>query len=151
MSGLNLFAVQEIIAAHIRSEFPAYDVKEDDIIDDEYILRLNNNVKPFILLRWGNMNRSRSNTSFAGARFDEYSSTVDVIVVAPNPRIARQAGNMINDTLTGWNVPNGSQLVPQSSGIWAVPDKDGRPHLYLCDTQFSYAINFDNVGGYITP
>lgn len=151
MGGLNLFQIQETIAAHIRAEFPAYDVKEDDIIDDEYILRINNNVKPFILLRWGAMNRSQTNGSFAGARYDEYSSTVDIIAVAPNPRIARQVSNLINDTLTGWRVPNGSQLVPGASGIWAVPDKDGRPHLYLCDTQFSYAVNFDNVGEYITP
>lgn len=151
MTGLNLFAVQEVIAAHIRSSFPNYEVREDDFIDDDYILRLGNNVKPFIMLRWGAMNRVNGSGSFAGARFDEYSSTVDVIVVAPNPRIARQASNMINDALTGWKVPNGSQLIPGMSGTWAVPDKDGKPHLYLCDSQFSYAVNFEGVGEYITP
>jgi hypothetical protein len=151
MAGLDLFSIQEVIAAHIRAEFPAYEVKEDDIIDDEYILRLNNNVKPFIILRWGSLMRQQTNTSFVGVRADEYTSMVDVIVVAPNARIARQASNMINDKLIGWRIPGGSQLTPAGNGVWAVPDKEGKPHLYISDTQFNYAVNFDGVGEYITP
>jgi hypothetical protein len=151
MAGLDLFSLQEVIAAHIRAEFPAYEVIEDDVIDDEYILRLDNNVKPFIFLRWGSLNRSAANASFAGVRLDEYSSTVDIAIVAPSPRIARKASNMITDALIGWRVPGGNSLTPDISGTWAVRDDAGRPHLYVCNSRFTYAVNFDNVGAYITP
>lgn len=151
MAGLDLFNVQELIAAHIRDSFPAYDVIEDDVIDDEYILRLDNNVKPFIFLRWGSLNRSTTNGSFAGTRHDEYSSSVDIGVIAPNARIARKASNMINDVLIGWKIPNGGALTPDISGAWVVRDDADRPHLYVCTSRFIYAVNFDNVGEYITP
>ena len=151
MAGLDLFAVQDVIAAHVRATFPAYDVVEDEVIDDDYVLRLDNNVKPFIFLRWGSLNRSVNNGSFAGVRYDEYTSTVDIGIIAPNPRIARKASNMITDTLTGWKVEGITALTPDISGTWAVVDGSSRPHLYVATTRFTYAVNFGNVGDYITP
>jgi hypothetical protein len=152
MAGLDLFAVQEEIAAHIRATFPSYDVVEDDVVDDEYILRLDNNVKPFIFLRWGNLNRLANNASFGGVRFDEYVSSCDVSVVAPSPRISRKASNMINDLLIGWKLSSGTRLTPTSgSATWAVVNNSGRPHLYVTSMRFGYALNAESVGENITP
>jgi hypothetical protein len=47
VSGLNLFAVQEIIEAHIKEEFPGYAVYQDDVLDDESILKIENKAKPY--------------------------------------------------------------------------------------------------------
>ena len=152
MAGLDLYAVQEEIAAYITATFPTYDVIEDDIVDDDYILRLDNNVKPFIFLRWGNLTRLPNNASFGGVRFDEYVSSCDVSVVAPTPRVARKASNMINDLLIGWKLSSGTRLTPTSgSATWAVADNAGRPHLYITSMRFGYAMNAESVGQNITP
>lgn len=152
MAGLDLFAIQDGIGAHIRATFPNYDVVDDVVIDDDYILRLDNNVKPFIVLRWGSLLRSGNNTSFGGVRYDEYSSSVDVVVIAPNPRIARQASNMINDQLIGWKLPSGPALTPSGAqATWAVSDTSGKPHVFISSTRFNYAVNAESVGQNITP
>jgi hypothetical protein len=152
MAGLDLFTIQDEIGAHIRATFPTYDVVDDVVIDDNYILRLDNNVKPFILLRWGSLLRSGSNTSFGGVRFDEYSSSVDVAIVAPNPRISRQAANMINDQLIGGKLSSGPAMIPTGGqATWAVNDSNGRPHLFVSSMRFNYAVNAESVGNNITP
>lgn len=152
MAGLDLFAIQDEIAAHIRATFPTYDVVEDVVIDDDYILRLDNKVKPFIFLRWGSLFRSGNNGSFGGVRYDEYTSSVDVSVVAPNPRISRQAANMINDQLIGWKLSSGPALTPTGGqATWAVNDSNGKPHLFVSSMRFNYAVNAESVGQNITP
>jgi len=152
MAGLDLFSIQDEIAAYVRSQFTAYDVIEDDFIDDDYILRLNNNVKPFIFLRWGSLLRMANNASFGGVRYDEYMSSVDVSIVAPSPRIARKASNMINDRLIGWKLSSGPALVPTGGqASWSVNDSNGRPHLFVASMRFNYSVNAESVGQNITP
>ena len=55
MSGLNVIQAQESISAYIRSQFPGYTVYDDDIIDDQFVLKLGNKVKPYIVLNWGGL------------------------------------------------------------------------------------------------
>lgn len=152
MAGLDLFSIQDEIGAHVRATFPTYNVVDDVVIDDDYILRLDNNVKPFIVLRWGSLLRSSANASFGGVRFDEYTSSVDVVVIAPNPRISRQAANMINDQLIGWKLSSGPAMTPTGGqATWAVSDSNGRPHLFVSSMRFNYAVNAESVGDNITP
>lgn len=152
MAGLDLFSIQDEIGAHIRATFPTYEVVDDVVVYDNYILRLDNNVKPFILLRWGSLLRSGGNASFGGVRYDEYTSSVDVSVVAPNPRISRQAANMINGQLIGWKLSSGPALIPTGGqATWAVNDSNGRPHLFVSSMRFNYAVNAESVGQNITP
>ncbi len=147
MTGLDLIAVQDVIATHVETSFPTYDVKQDYVLDDEEILKLDNRIKPFIVLRWHGLSRSPQNASFRGARFDEYNSAVDVIVVAPNPRISRQALNYVMDELIGWQVPGGSQLTPSGGqSVASVPDYQGKPHLYLAVNTLTFQVNSDGVG-----
>ena len=147
MTGLDLIAVQDIIATHVETTLPTYEVKQDYVLDDEQILKLDNRIKPFIVLRWHGLNRSAQNASFRGARFDEYNSAVDVIVVAPNPRISRQALNYVMDELIGWQVPGGSQLTPSGGqSVASVPDYQGKPHLYLAVNTLTFQVNSDGVG-----
>lgn len=147
MAGLDLISVQDTIASHVTSTFPNYEIKEDYILDDEQLLKLDNRLKPFIVLRWHGLIRSANNASFAGARYDEYSSAVDIIAVAPNPRIARQVLNHVLDGLIGWQVPGGSQLTPfGGESVAAVADYNGKPHVYLAVNSLTFQVNSDGVG-----
>lgn len=147
MTGLDLISVQDVIAARVETVMPNYEVKQDYVLDDEQILKLSNRIKPFVVLRWYGLNRSAQGASFAGVRFDEYNSAVDVILVAPNPRIARQALNHAMNELIGWQVPGGSQLTPSGGqSVAAVPDYEGKPHLYLAVNTLTFQVNSDGVG-----
>lgn len=147
MAGLDLVSVQDAIAAHVVSTFSAYEVKQDEILDDESMLKLSNRTKPFIVLRWQGLVRSPANASFMGARFDEYNSAVDVIFVAPNPRIARQGLNMVLDELIGWRLPGGSELTPSGgSAVFPSVDYEGKPHLYLAVNTLRFQVNSIDVG-----
>ena len=150
MSGFNLVKIQDSIAAYIRAQFPNYDVREDDVIDDNYLLKLSNKVKPYIVLEWDGIQRNTVATSFAGARFDEYNAAVNVIVVAPTGKQARQSFNVIFDKLIGWKPANAGALIPSGgSGNYVVNDEAGRPHVYLASGMLQFSINGYDVGSYI--
>jgi hypothetical protein len=152
MSGLNLFAVQEIIEAHIKEEFPNYNVYPDDVLDDEAILKIDNKAKPYIILSWGGLERNLAGTSFAGVRHDEYFSSVDVIVAAPTGKQARMALNVILDRLIGWKPINGGAMTPFGGIATSIVNNTaGRPHIYLASGRLEFAMNSQNVGEYIQP
>lgn len=152
MSGLNLFAVQEIIEAHIKAEFPGYQVYPDDVLDDEAILKVENKAKPYIILSWGGLDRNLAATSFAGVRHDEYTSSVDVIVAAPTGKQARMSLNVILDRLIGWKPTGGGAMTPFGGiATTIVNNSAGRPHVYLASGRLEFAMNSENVGEYIQP
>lgn len=152
MSGLNVFSVQEIISAYIQQEFSNYVVYDDVVLDDEFVIKIGNKVKPYIVLRWGGLRPSPTGASFMGPRNDEYYSTVDISVVAPTPNQSRRALNIIVDKMVGYKPTGGSPMsVEGGMDTIGIPDYDGRPHVYLSSTRFRYAINGENVGAYITP
>jgi hypothetical protein len=145
MDGIDLVSLQDEIAAHIVGEFPQYKIVEDDVLDDEYILRVNNKVKPFVVLQFGGLGRDTRGASFAGVRHDEYYSYVDIAAVAPKPRIARQVLNMFMDNLIGHRISSGSQLTPTSRvDTFAVRDASGAPHLYLSIGSLEFRFNSSN-------
>jgi hypothetical protein len=151
MAGLNLIYVQDIIAAYVREQFPGYEVYEDDVLDNEALLKQSNKIKPYIVLQWAGLFASGS-TSFVGVRYDEYDSAVDINVVAPTPRQAREAMNIIMDKLIGWKPTGGGAMNPEGgSGLFVVPDYNGSPHVYIASTRLSFAVNSEDPGSYITP
>ena len=147
MTGLDLVAVQDSILAHIESSLSAYDIKEDVVLDDEALLKIDNRVKPFIVLRWHGLERSPVNTSFAGVRFDEYSSAVDIVLIAPTAKQAREGLNYALGELIGWKVPGGSQLTPEGGdAIIPLGEDSARPHIYLAVGTLSFQVNSTDVG-----
>lgn len=152
MNGIDLVSIQDEIALHIRTSFPNYEIKEDEVLDDEAILRISNKTKPFIVLRWGGLSREDSGASFAGVRHDEYSSRFDIIAVAPSPKIARKLCNYFMDSLIGWRISNGSALTPiLGQAVFPVVQNDGVPHLYLGIGTLSFRFNSTNPNSNITP
>lgn len=152
MDGINLVSLQDEIAAHIASEFPNYEIVQDEVLDDEYILRVKNNVKPFVVLEFGGLGRDTRGASFAGVRHDEYYSYVDLAAVAPTPRIAKRVLNMFLDNLIGHRISNGAQLTPVNRiDTFAVRDSSGAPHLYLSIGGLEFRFNSSNPSANITP
>lgn len=147
MTGLDLVAVQETIKLHAETLLTAYDIVEDMVLEDETLLKLNKNVKPFIVFRWHGLMRMQNDASFGGVRHDGYMSAVDVIFVAPTPKQARIGLNMVMDELIGWEVPGGSPLTPVGGqSVFPVIDKDARPHIYLAVNTLEFAVNSDGIG-----
>lgn len=152
MSGLNLITLQETIAAHIRAEFPNYEVREDDIIDDDALLKSDGKIKPYIVLRWGGLFRNAANANFGGVRLDEYVSSVDVVVVAANGSQARKGLNVVLDKLIGWKPAGSSPLTPfGGAGVYTVNTGAGRPHVYGASGRLRFAINGEDPGANIQP
>jgi hypothetical protein len=151
MSGLNFIAIQESIEDYVKSEFPGYEVFDNDVASDDYIIKLGGKVKPYIVLRWGGLRNSMTNGSFAGARHDEYYSTVDVAVVAQNSRQSRIALNVIIDKLIGWK-PQDSTPMSLEGGmdVIGVPDYDGKPNVYVASQRLKYNVNTTDIGTPIT-
>ena len=152
MSGLDLIAVQDTIEAYIKAQFPGYTVYDEDVLDDEAILKIDGKAKPYMILIWGGLSRSTANTSFAGTRYDEYNSSLDLVVAAPSSRQARRALNVVRDKLIGWKPTGGGAMTSIGGDTTSVVNNtSGRPHVYLAVCHLDFAVNSENVGSYITP
>jgi len=138
----NLIAFQDLIEQHVSSQFPAYTIYDETVLDDEEIVKFSGKFRPFIVMRHAGMLRDTGNTSFAGVRKDEYIGGFDLMVAAPSPAQAKIAVAMMQDELIGWKLPNGSYLTPEGGGTSLVAAEfNGRPHVYLSIVSFSYRIN----------
>lgn len=144
MAGIDVVTVQDIVLGEISSTFANYEVIEDGVLNDEYLLKQNNIVKPYIVVQHGGAIKSRSDTSFAGARYDSFTTTTTVSVVAPRGRQVRQVLNAITDALTGFTPTGGSELKPYiTGGPWTVYNSSGTPHVFTGSVMFDYAVDTD--------
>lgn len=152
MAGLNLIEVQDLIVAHIRSEFSSYEVYEDYILNEQELLKVNNRVKPYIVISWDGLSRSPANASFGGVRQDEYFSAFSIGIIAPTPSQCRRGMNIMVDKLVGWSYDGVGVLTPLSStGAFVIAERDGTPHLYMAMAEFTFPMNSTDPGAYITP
>jgi len=152
MAGIDLLAYQDEITAHIESAFPDYEVLEDNVLDDEAILRSQNKTKPFIVLRWSGLSRNSVGASFSGVRHDEYMSNFDLIAVAPAPKIARTVLNYVMDALIGHQLSNGYPLTPMlGQSVFPLTETGASPMLYLGIGSLQFRFNAENPDSYITP
>jgi hypothetical protein len=150
MSGLDVFTTQESISAYVRQQFPNYVVYDDIILDDEFIIKQGNKVKPYIVLQYGGLNDSGTAGSFAGVRHDEYYSTVDLCVIAPTPNQARRGLNALQNVLLGWT-PTDSTPMRITSGmdILGIPNSSNLVTVYLASVRMAYNVNTTDIGAYI--
>lgn len=152
MAGLNLIEIQDLIVAHIRSEFSAYEVYEDYILNEQELLKVDARVKPYIVISWDGLSRSTRNASFAGVRQDEYFSGFAVGIIAPTPSQCRRGMNIMVDKLVGWSYDGIGYLTPtNSTGAFVAAERDGVPHLYMAMAEFYFPMNSEDPGAYITP
>jgi len=152
MSGFNLITTQDAILSHIETQFSSYEIYEDYILNEQELLKVDNRVKPYIVIAWHGLSRLPSNTAIAGVRQDEYESGFDIGIIAPTPKQCRKGLNIIVDNLIGWSYDNVQFLTPgSSSSTFVAAARDGVPHLYMAMAEFSFPMNTTSPGAYITP
>lgn len=151
MAGLNIATTQDSISAYIREQFPNYVVYDDIVLDDDFVIKQGNKVKPYIVLQYGGLNPTNINGSFTSVRRNEYYSTVDVSVVASTPKQAKRGLLAVLDTILGWVPVDSTQLeISSSLDIWGVQDNSGAILTYMASVRFKYQVNTTNIGSYIT-
>ena len=152
MAGLNLLSVQDLIVQHVRTQFNSYEVYEDYILDEQELSKVSRTIKPYIVISWDGLNRSPANASFAGVRHDEYYSGFAIGIIAPTPSQCRRGMNILVDNLVGWSYDGVGVLTPtNSTGAFVVAENDGVPHMYMAMAEFTFPMNSDDPGAYITP
>lgn len=147
MSGLNIITTQDSISAYVRQEFPNYVVYDDVVLDDDFIVRQGNKVKPYIVLQYGGLNPAGTAGSFIGVRNDEYYSTVDLCVIAPTPNQARRGLVALQDSMLGWK-PTDSTPMRVNSGmdLLGIPNASGAVTVYLASVRMAYNVNTTDIG-----
>jgi hypothetical protein len=152
MAGFNLVSVQNTILSYLQTQFSDYEIYEDYLISEQELQRVNNQVKPYIVIAWHGLDRLGSNAAISGVRQDEYESGFDIGVIAPTPKQCRYAINIIIDNLIGYSFDGTAYLTPgQSSSPFVAAARDGVPHLYMAMSEFSFPMNYDNPGQAMTP
>lgn len=152
MAGLDLVSIHNTILAHIESEFSDYDVYEDYILNEQELQRVDTRVKPYIVISWYGLNRLARGASVAGVRQDEYESGFDIGVIAPTPKQCRLSINIIVDNLVGYSYDGVARLIPgTTTGSFVVAERDGAPHLYMAMAEFTFPVNYNDPGSYMTP
>lgn len=152
MAGLDLVSIQDLIVSHIETEFSQYEVYQDYILNEQELLKVDARVKPYLVISWDGLSRSPANASFAGVRQDEYFSGFAIGIIAPTPSQCRRGMNILVDNLVGWSYDGVGYLTPtQSTGAFVAAERDGVPHLYMAVAEFTFPMNNDDPGAYITP
>lgn len=152
MTGLDLVSIHNTILSHIESEFSDYEVYEDYVLNEQELQRVDNRVKPYIVISWYGLNRIVQGASFAGVRKDEYESGFDIGVIAPTPKQCRLAINIIVDNLVGYSYDGVARLIPgTSTSAFVVAERDSTPHLFMAMAEFTFPVNYDDPGSYMTP
>lgn len=152
MTGFNLVSVQNTILSYLESEFPDYKIYEDYVLNEQELQRVDKRVKPYIVVAWHGLERLNSAAAISGVRRDEYESGFDIGVIAPTPKQCRYAMNIIVDNLIGYSFDNTAYLTPGgSSSPFVAAARDGMPHLYMAMAEFTFPMNYNNPGAYMTP
>lgn len=149
--GLDLFGYQEAITAQVEALYPDYDVIEDTLDDDAVLYRdFGLKMPAYIILRYGPMMPKRHGKSFAGPRFDEYYSTVDLMAVGSKGKIARRLSAALAVDLLGWKPDGVAPMTIQDDGgmfaAFTVSSNEVRPTRSLASTRMRYNINTNNIG-----
>lgn len=151
MAGFDLVSVQDTISAYVQSEFPTYTVYEDYILNEQELQRVDNRVKPYIVISWYGLNHLFSAGSIAGVRQDQYSSGFDIGVIAPTPKQCRHAINIIIDRLIGYSYDGVARLIPgTSTSAFVAAENNGVPHLYMAMSEFTFPVNTTDPGSYMS-
>lgn len=152
MTGFNLVGTQDIILAHIESEFSSYEIYEDYVLNEQELARVDSRVQPYIVISWHGLNRMNNAAAISGVRQDEYESGFDIGIIAPTPKQCRKGLNILVDNLIGYSFDGGAYLTPgQTSNTFVVSNREGVPHLYMAMAEFTFPMNYDSPGQRMTP
>lgn len=148
MPGLSILSIQDNITNYLRTVMQE-EVHEDAILDDANLIKKNGVLYPYIVLRYGPLRRKTQAFSVAGARYDDYYSTVDVATVAPTGRIARQVMDIaVGRYLVGYKPEGGQEVTVEGGGSaeFVVTNSENKPSAYVSTIRMVFGVNQTGIG-----
>jgi hypothetical protein len=153
MTGFNTLAIQDAITARIETALPNHKVIEDGIVDDANLLRdENQQLVPYIIVRYGPLRRKYLGYAVAGSRHDDHYATTDIMCIAPKGRMAREGLMILTDALIGYK-PDGTSEMTIEGGTseFVVMSNEARPTAFVSSIRFRFGVNQEGVGELLTP
>lgn len=144
---IDITTAQASIVAKLESitwGFPVTVITDGAIDADEVPKFSDGRVSPFIVVSFGEIQRTGTGRSFAGWKLDNHRSTVDFRFVANNATTPRLMRNILNNELVGWK-PDRSGALVKSTALWAdvrsYIDAQNRPTRWVANSRFEYGVN----------
>lgn len=151
---INPQAQQDSIIAFLETEYPHVQLVVDGtpVADEDYkgnpLAKFEDEtIKPFIVLWFSNVKRSRVGRSFGDYKLDSRYASVDVVVVARNGDEARTLMNDVSDRLVGTPTDGGGKLV-ESGSLWGQArsiDIQNHPSRWARTNRFDFGVSARKV------
>lgn len=143
---LDTYTTQALIMQHLATEsgLVVYDTEFPAVKDEPMI---NGVPTAYCVVRSNDTIAPARGGSFGGARFGEYYTLVDILVVAPTPDEAREEAfgpDGVNDILIGWVPDSNSGEMTKRGGGQVFLGGDGtaaRPSRYIARCSFRFSVN----------
>lgn len=149
---INPTITQDSITQKLRDSYSHVPIIPDGMVTaDTYLFggyetpinyHLDGSIKPFIVLWFSSVKRSRRGRSFGNMKLDSRYGSVDVVVVANNPTDCRLLLNDVSDTLVEFQTAYGGKMV-ESSSLWGQArsiDIANRPTRYAATNRFDFGV-----------
>ena len=148
---LDLSATQESILAHLQQITGgfAFPVMDTDVPTAETLLRINNRVQSYAVIRFTDAVPLARGMSFGGARHSEMTTNVDLLCIAATPAAARAVAygpsGAVN-FLTGFKPVDAGPLYKRGGGqVFEVSDALGKPAAFIARASFGCLVNMTNI------
>lgn len=147
---MNMIEQQDEILAHVKTLIPDTPVYEDMVPDDESLpMDEEQNLIPYVVVRFGPLRPSYTGKSFGGPGMDEYWASTDIVAIAPTGRTARVLNYALVAQLIGW-CPDGISPLTQRTDAgdpaqFVVSSNESRPTQYVASTRLRYTVNASGV------
>lgn len=155
--GFDIVTLQDNIVDELKAFLPNTVIYEDTIPDDaELPFDDDDNLAPYIVLRFGPIRPSYTGKSLMGPRHDEYWASCDIVAVAPRGRVARVLNAAAVDHMIGFK-PDGVSPMSMRTDAgdpaqFVVSSNESRPTQFVASTRLRYTVNGTNIGAPIpTP
>jgi hypothetical protein len=149
----DLVRLQDNITAYLQALLPNTPVIEDSLPDDVQIPRdAQDQMIPYIILRYSPLRERAYGGSIAGARDGDYYGNVDVMTAAPAGRMARQLLDVVSDALIGFDAGDGGETTLEGGASqFVVSSNEVRPTQFVCTVRMRFVVNGKNVAAPLVP
>lgn len=155
---LNPTPSQNSVTEFLREQYPHVLFIPDGLMDDDNYDADGNKIKiptfpsgqikPFVVLWFGNARRTARHRGFTNSKLDSYTTGTDLVVVARSGTEARTLLNDIGNTILDFKPENSGPIV-KGSALWrdarAVIDSQSRPTRFATTDRFEWGFQHNKT------
>lgn len=143
MGNLNTWPVEQEINAWFDSTFPQFQIYHGAVTNPGDVVYVNDQIEPYLAIRYSDPTRSPIGNSMAGARYDTYYMFMDVYAVAQSSDVVRNMVGNILDTVIGHTFSQTSQIAKTAGGgQFQLYSAAERPPAHVSVVGFRFNLNF---------